>query len=91
MQGQEQHVADLAANLSKGEIDLRGAVGQRFTHHLTLKENAAAVAEHASFKGQPGCQRAKQNFRLNWAKEQHDARVVVRKSTRESLGEMIGE
>ena len=76
--GHEQYVKDLAAKLALGDVDLRGNVGQRFTTFLSQVENASAAAEYASFNGQPGCRQAKKNFRMKWAKEQHDGRVVIR-------------
>ena len=87
--GQEDLVRQLQDALAAGDVNLRTAIGQRFS--LFLKNDPQAKEEYNSFKGQVGSQKLKQDFRLRWSKSELQKKVVVKKSKLEQLKEEFGE
>ena len=72
----------------KGDVELRGGLGQRFAAHL--REHADAASTYASFRCQKGSREAKKAFRVQWAQSELQSRVVLRRSKLEVLEEMVG-
>lgn len=86
--GQEDAVASLRQALDQGAVDPRSALGQKFNAWLREHEDQRHLYD--SLKG-CGSNKAKQEFRLKWAKTELAGRITLRKSRLQTLEETLGE
>jgi hypothetical protein len=76
--GFEETVEKIKAELDSGDVDVRGAMGQRMTAYL--KANPTASAEYKALK-QPGATMTlKRQWRLQWAAKELQGMTTVKKT-----------